>query len=190
RRTSGLALSCRRAFRGDVRPALPARLPWPHPIGGQTVGRPRTGDEDRPWSWGGAVAPGCSRRRQEAWRRPEPRLPPAPRRPYILPMPRLPKDPPPRPRPSRGKSGKPPAPPAEALSGTPETKRSAKTLGKGKSADEVQRAPFLPLPREEADAVASAHGAEAVADAAGAAEAPAPPPPRRAGPAAPPALRP
>src|SRR5262245_47797232 len=44
-------------------------------------------------------------------------------------MARTPKDTTPRPRPSRGKSGKPPAPPAEGLSGTPETKRSARGVG-------------------------------------------------------------
>jgi excinuclease ABC subunit B len=43
-------------------------------------------------------------------------------------MTRTPKDTTPRPRPSRGKSGKPPAPPTEGLSGTPETKRSARGL--------------------------------------------------------------
>jgi excinuclease ABC subunit B len=52
-------------------------------------------------------------------------------------MPRNPKDSKdttPRPRPSRGKSGKPPAPPPEGLSGTPETKRSARGLGEARNA--------------------------------------------------------
>jgi excinuclease ABC subunit B len=107
-------------------------------------------------------------------------------------MPRLPKDTTPRPRPSRGKSGKPPAPPAEALSGTPETKRSAKTLERtpGKTPAEVQRAPFLPpLRRGEAEATSSVHGAEAVTDAPGSAEAVAPRPASGPATSALPALR-
>jgi excinuclease ABC subunit B len=43
----------------------------------------------------------------------------------------------PRPRASRGKSGKPPAPPREGVSGTPETKRSARGFAES-------QAPFLP----------------------------------------------
>jgi excinuclease ABC subunit B len=52
-------------------------------------------------------------------------------------MPRPPKDTTPRPRASRGKSGKPPAPPREGVSGTPETRRSARGLAES-------QAPFLP----------------------------------------------
>jgi excinuclease ABC subunit B len=54
-------------------------------------------------------------------------------------MPRNPKDSTPRPRASRGRSGKPPAPPREGVSGTPETKRSARGLAES-------QAPFLPSP--------------------------------------------
>ncbi|HEX5959171.1 MAG TPA: excinuclease ABC subunit UvrB [Hyphomicrobiaceae bacterium] len=49
------------------------------------------------------------------------------------------KDTTPRPRASRGKSGKPTAPPREGLSGTPETKRSARGFAE-------EQAPFLPPP--------------------------------------------
>jgi excinuclease ABC subunit B len=58
-------------------------------------------------------------------------------------MPRSPKDSTPRPRPSRGKSGKPPAPPREGVSGTPETKHSARGFAES-------QAPFLPAPESGA----------------------------------------
>jgi excinuclease ABC subunit B len=99
-------------------------------------------------------------------------------------MPRPPKDTTPRPRPSRGKSGKPPAPPVEGLSGTPETKRSAKALGE-------PQAPFLPpLPRAAAapDAV-RAEPADASPTAAPSGTSISPLPPQAGGRSTLPALR-
>ena len=80
-------------------------------------------------------------------------------------MPRTPKQNPkdttPRPRPSRGKSGKPPAPPLEGLSGTPETKRSARGLGEAMNArlDTYISPPTLASPSQEKEASADAGSA-------------------------------